>query len=170
MGKAPSNRRKGQQRVAKMLQAATKKAAHGSWAGSAFICQKRYGEAVKAGIKTVEVRAWSERKLRGRLSKDQAPSVGRMHWSHEGCNSLSFMYPHVSESNCWGVAENFADLEKALKSRRLYTACFNPASTVDGTARDLVADEREFLQFVKQKLGTKTPLVWFKIRVLDFGS
>ena len=100
MGKNERTRKSRSQRPAKvrikaMLKLAKVKAKNNmfSHTSESELTQKRWGRLLSDGTKRIEVRAWSKTKLLNRLSSGSDPKVGRFTWSHEGHNTVTFMYP-----------------------------------------------------------------------------
>ena len=110
----PRSRRKAKMRVKASLKIVKEKARNNMFAHTTDLTQKRRGELLKDGTKRIEVCAWSENVLLSRLSQDDDPKVGRYNCSHEGQNSLAFMYPHVDEPLGWGTASSFDELKTNL--------------------------------------------------------
>ena len=156
------------QEVCHLLNLARQLSAGGSYAHTSDITCKRWGNATSKLIKRIEVRAWSEKEIRHRLSKTGLPKLGRLTWSHNGQHCLIFMYPHEDEPDGWGMAKNFDGLSRRLKEQNIYEQCYDPASN-DNFPEDLRCGLQltEFEDFVKTKLVPKgKPLVWFRVRVI----
>ena len=166
----PRSRRRSKVAIKKLIVLAKQKSQNRTWTHTTDITQKRSGQQIKNFTKRIEVRAWSERKLRSRLSQDNDPKIGRYTWSHEGQNSVIVMYPHVDEPASWGVCSSFEELKLKLTRLGIYDHCFSTAVVKKGIEDKLKADQDEFENFVKTKLvGKTTTLAWFKLRVLSFS-
>ena len=153
MGRSRSvqQRKQSKKRIHALMAEAKRQSKGATLTADSSISCKAWGNALQQSRKKIEVRAWSERQLRSRLSTDGAPKLGRLSWSHQGQNTIIFMYPHVSETSGWGVAKDLAELRDTLTKKKLYQQCFDPSST-DDLPKDLRCGRNEFEDFVKAKL------------------
>ena len=174
MGKNERTRKSRSQRPAKvrikaMLKLAKVKAKNNMFSHTSELTQKRWGRLLSDGTKRIEVRAWSKTKLLNRLSSGSDPKVGRFTWSHEGHNTVTFMYPFDDERAAWGTASSFSELKADLTALGLYTKGFSTEDLDPQTPENLRGGQAEFEAFVQSKLrlaDKDTTLAWFKVRVL----